>query len=184
MPGRRNSDFCLQDGCITVGMRGQLLGTPSTCLLAVLIHNSFWRIITFWLTPPHVHIILYIEGNRRAVLFKTGLFTHPIWVDGINTALSTLFIYVSTVSVVQKRCFIGSRNNNQSNQENEREGLKLEESYSMGRDLRGRVWRDYSLFKPYTRNKINFYTCTVTPQHTQSFSFHQLQNQPAFCSNN
>jgi len=61
MPGRRNSDFCLQDGCITVGMREQLLGTPSTCLLAVLIHNSFWRIITSWLTPPHVHIILDIE---------------------------------------------------------------------------------------------------------------------------
>ncbi len=83
--------------------------------------------------------MLDIKGNRIAVLFRTGLFTPPIWVEGINTALSTLFIYVSTVSVEQERCFIESRNNNQSNQENEREGLELEGLYSRGRDLRGRV---------------------------------------------
>ncbi len=53
-------------------------------------------------------------------------FTPPIWVEGINKALSPLFIYVSKVSVVQERCFIGWRSNNQSNQENEREGLELE----------------------------------------------------------
>ncbi len=122
MPGRRNTDFCLEDGCITVGMRGQLLGTPSTCLLAVLIHNSFWRIITSWLNPPHVHIMLDIEGNRRAKISP---------VDFV--------IYFSNLSVVWECCFIESRNNNQSNQENEGEGLELEGLCSRGRDLRGRV---------------------------------------------
>ncbi len=65
------------------------------------------------------------------------MFTPPIWVDVINKALSTLFIYVSTVSVVQKRCFIGSRSNNQFDQENEMEGSEIEGLYGWGDGVKG-----------------------------------------------
>ncbi len=50
-------------------------------------------------------------------------------------------IYQSSYwSVPRERCFTGSRSNNQSDQERR------------GRDWKGRVWRDYSKFKPNLRN--------------------------------